>query len=81
MLTRIALAIIGVMAFLGLLIVGKALMAPAPQSPQVTASTEAPVHKKNILALHNAMLAGSFLKAADLTPVDIPDAYVPQVAV
>lgn len=81
MLTRIALAITGVMAFLGLLIVGKALMAPPPQAPQVTAATETPVHKKNILALHNAMLAGSFLKATDLTPVDIPDAYVPQGAV
>jgi len=81
MLIRIALVIVGIIAFLGLLIVGKALLAPTPM-PQAThnQTADAP-HTQSVLTLRAAMSAGSFLKTGDLISTNIPDAYVPSGAI
>jgi pilus assembly protein CpaB len=76
MVTRIAMLFIGVIGLLGLFILGKVVMSPAP-APQKIAQEKVAVHTKKLLTVRNAMHAGDFLRASDLVVSSVPDDYVP----
>lgn len=76
MVTRIAMLFIGVIGLIGLIVLGKVIMSPAP-APQKAAQQEVVVHTKKLLTVRHAMHAGDFLREADLVTSAIPDDYVP----
>ncbi|MDE7548151.1 Flp pilus assembly protein CpaB [Acetobacter fabarum] len=76
MITRIAMLFIGVIGLIGLFVLGKVMMSPAP-APQKAVQQEVVVHTKKLLTVRNAMHAGDFLREADLVTSSIPDDYVP----
>ncbi|MCP1243104.1 Flp pilus assembly protein CpaB [Acetobacter lambici] len=76
MVTRIAMLFIGVIGLIGLFVLGKVIMSPAPV-PQKAVHQEVVVHTKKLLTVRSAMHAGDFLRESDLVTSSIPDDYVP----